>query len=116
MIETARLPVTEQIPDVLVYEELDGCPIYYRGYRDVLAEQKNLEDIMGCSDVQGIIISAVLRFLYREVAEDQYQIVTNEIGLHIGPGNNVASDIAIYKKLRFSGHLSRINTLIFLRR
>ncbi len=68
MIETAAIPVektlSEKIPDALVYEEMDGKPIYYRGYRDVLAKQKKPEEIMGCSDVQGVIISKVLRFLY----------------------------------------------------
>lgn len=102
MIKTATIPVkkfpSEKIPDALVYEEMDGKPIYYRGYRDVLAKQKKPEDIMGCSDVQGVIISKLLRFLYREVAEEKYEIITNEIGLHIERGNNLSSDIAIYRK------------------
>ena len=94
-----KIPVpSEKVPDVLVYEEMDGKPIYYRGYRDVLAKQKNPEDIMGCSDVQGIIVSTVLRFLFRELPEDQYEIITNEIGLHLERGNNLSSDVAIYEK------------------
>ncbi len=103
MIETTTIPLpdqvlSEKVPDVLVYEEMDGRPIYYRGYRDVLANQKNPEDIMGCSDVQGIIISAVLEYLYQHVASDHYKIITNEIGLHLERGNNLSSDIAIYEK------------------
>lgn len=97
MIETVTIPV-EKIPDVLVYEEIDGKPIYYRGYRDVLAKQKNPEDIMGCSDVQGIIISAMLEYLYSTVSKEEYKVITNEIGLHIERGNNLSSDIAIYRK------------------
>ena len=101
MIETKAPPAAPepvQIHKSLIYEEIDGQPIYYRGYREVLAKQKQLEDIMGCSDVQGRIISVLLRYLYREVAEDQYDILTNEIGLHIGRGSNLSSDIAIYNK------------------
>lgn len=90
--------VAESIPDSLVYEEINGQPIYYRGYREVLAGHKKLEDIMGCSDVQGLVVSAILRFLYQEVAKDKYQIVTNEIGLHVATGNNLSSDIALYDK------------------
>ncbi len=98
MIETAPQLASEEVPDVLVYEEMDGKPIYYRGYRDVLTNQKKPEDIMGCSDVQGIIVSTVLRFLFRELPEEQYKIITNEIGLHLERGNNLSSDIAIYQK------------------
>jgi Uma2 family endonuclease len=103
MIETVSPPVSEKVPaekvpDVLVYEEMDGKPIYYRGYREVLAHQKNPEGIMGCSDVQGIIISMMLRFLFRELPEDQYEIITNEIGLHLERGSNLSSDIVIYQK------------------
>lgn len=32
------------------------------------------------------------------VAEEEYEIITNEIGLHIERGNNLSSDIAIYLK------------------
>lgn len=59
-----EIVVAERIPDSLVYEEIDGQPIYYRGYREVLSGHKKLEDIVGCSDVQGLIVSRVLRFLY----------------------------------------------------
>ncbi len=103
MIETTTIPVSDQVPfekvpGVLVYEEMDGKPIYYRGYRDVLTSQKKPEDIMGCSDVQGIIISAMLEYLYPTIARDQYKIITNEIGLHIERGSNLSSDIAIYQR------------------
>ena len=90
--------VAEGIPNSLVYEEIDGQPIYYRGYREVLSGQKKLEDIMGCSDVQGIVVSAMLEYLYPTIAREKYKIVTNEIGLHIERGNNLSSDIAIYLK------------------
>lgn len=90
--------VTATIPDWLIYEEIDGKPVYYKGYREVLAQNGNLEDIMGCGDVQGLVISAILRYLYREVSEERYQIITNEIGLHIKKGSNLSSDIALYDK------------------
>lgn len=45
----------EAIPDYLVYEVLDGQPLYYKGYQEVLAGRQKLEDIMG---------SSVLQFFY----------------------------------------------------
>ena len=41
-----------KIPDYLVYEVMDGKPIYYRGYQSVLNKTKTLEQIMGCSSIQ----------------------------------------------------------------
>ena len=99
MTETAPAPALEKIPESLVYEEIDGRPIYYRGYRDVIAQQKTVEDIMGCSDVQGIIISTILEYLYQNIPSEQYKIITNEIGLHLERKNNLSSDIAIYSKV-----------------
>ncbi len=37
------------IPESLVYERLDGQPIYYQGYRDVMAGRKTIEEIIGSS-------------------------------------------------------------------
>ena len=36
----------------LVYEVLDGRPLYYRGYEDVLTGKKLPEDIIGSSSLQ----------------------------------------------------------------
>ena len=46
------------VPKQLVYEELNGRKMYRRGYKNVLNQTKTIEEIMGCSSLQGIIISA----------------------------------------------------------
>jgi hypothetical protein len=51
MEATAAKPVAKQkkrrkIPDALIYEIVDGRPIYYKGYRDVLSGKTNLESAM----------------------------------------------------------------------
>ena len=51
---------------------------------------------MGCSSLQGIIISVLLRYLYTHTDENEYEILTNEIGLHVSLGNNLSSDIILY--------------------
>ena len=51
---------------------------------------------MGCSSLQGIIISILLRYLYAHTDENEFEIVTNEIGLHMSLGNNLSSDIILY--------------------
>lgn len=41
----------------LVYEVLDGRPLYYRGYEDVLSGKKSPEEIMGSSSLQWVLAS-----------------------------------------------------------
>ena len=46
----------KKIPDFLIREVMDGQPLYYRGYRDVLRKLKTIEDIMPCSTLQATIV------------------------------------------------------------
>lgn len=41
-----------EIPKSLIYEEYDGKPMYYRGYKEVMNGLKTHEEIMGESDTQ----------------------------------------------------------------
>lgn len=84
------------IPEQLVYEELNGRKLYRKGYKNVINQSKTIEEIMGCSSLQGTIVSVLLSFLYRNIEDLGYEIITNEIGLHVSLGNNLSSDIIIY--------------------
>lgn len=92
-----KKPETITIPEYLVYEVLDGQVIPYRCFQEVLSKEKTLEDIMGSSGLQSFIVSDILRFLFKHLSEDQYDIATNEAGLHLSKKNNLATDIGIYK-------------------
>jgi len=93
---TVREPQKIEIPEALVYEMMDGKPIPYRGFEAVLNQEKEPEDIMGSSGLQSIIVSAILRHLFRVLPEEKYEIVTNEAGLHLDKNNNLSTDIGIY--------------------
>lgn len=88
---------SRKIPDYLVYEVLNGKKLYRKGYKDVLNQTKTLEEIKGSNSLQGIIISVMLSYLYRSIEDLGYTIITNEAGLHIAKGENLSSDIIIYK-------------------
>ena len=45
-----------RVPASLIKEVLDGQPIYYKGYRSVMYGHKNLEEIMGASSLEGLVI------------------------------------------------------------
>lgn len=89
---------TETIPESLIFETLNGRPLYYKGYQDVLAGTLKAESIMGISDLQSIIITILVGTLWNHIDRKAYQLATNESGLHIAIGDNLSADIAIFKK------------------
>lgn len=96
-----RIPAKD-IPSALIYEIMDGKPIYYKGYREVLKQGKKLEEIMGSSTLQGFIVAYILKILYRNLDDKRFNVLTNEQGLHINRKNNLSADIAIYEKNKLS--------------
>jgi Uma2 family endonuclease len=94
-----------EIPKSLIYEEYDGKPMYYRGYKDVLNQLKTLEEIMGESDTQAIIIGVLMKFLLKNLDEDKYFVITNEVGFHLKKRSNISSDIVIYDKATLQKHV-----------
>jgi hypothetical protein len=89
------------IPEILVYEELNGRTMYRKGYKSVLNQTKTIEEIMGCSSLQAAIVSVLLSYLYRNIEDEGFEIMTNEAGLHIALGNNLSSDIILYDSVDF---------------
>lgn len=89
-------PTSRKIPASLIYEEIDGVPYYYRGYRAVVSRQKTKEDIMGASALQSAVVSLLIHILYKYLPFDDYLIATNEPGLHLRKGNNLSNDIAVF--------------------
>jgi Putative restriction endonuclease len=89
---------TLKIPDNLIWEVLDGKPLYRKGYKDVLRKLKTFEEIMGTSSWQSLLCGALVRFLNRQL-DDSYDVLINELGIHFEKGDNVSSDICIVPRL-----------------
>jgi hypothetical protein len=86
------------IPQALVYEVWNGKPIYYKGYREVLAGRKTPQEIMSCSALQAIMVYVLNGFLFTNLNRKQYIVGTNESGLHMAVNDNLGNDIAIFDK------------------
>lgn len=84
-----------KVPAYLIYETLNGKPLYYKGYKEVLNKKKKPEEIMGSSSLQAIIVSLINTYLSIHLP-DEYITATNESGLHMDVGDNLANDIAIF--------------------
>jgi Uma2 family endonuclease len=98
VIAAKRKPKVRRVPSYLIYEELGGEALPYRGYLEVLSGKRKIEEIMGSSSLQAVLVSILNWFVANNINRKKYLIATNESGLHIDSGANLANDIAIYEK------------------
>jgi hypothetical protein len=49
LVNTSPKKRSKKIPETLVYEVLNGRPLYRKGYKEVLRKNLNPENIMGSS-------------------------------------------------------------------
>ncbi|WP_019989514.1 Uma2 family endonuclease [Rudanella lutea] len=86
----------QNVPDYLVYELMDGKPIYYRGYQAVISGKKTFSEIMGSSTLQSFIVAYCQRILFKQLDEDLFTILSSETGIHLDKHNNLAGDILVF--------------------
>jgi Uma2 family endonuclease len=98
VIEKKHKPKNLKIPANLIYEELGGRLLPYKGFLDVINGNKKIEEIMGSSSLQAYLVSLINAFIFVKLNHKKYIVVTSEAGLHIEKGNNLANDIAIFDK------------------
>ncbi len=88
----------KRVPRELVYEMRYGSPIYYKDYDKVLSGEKTLEEVMGSSKIQWIVIYVIFSYLISKINRDKYIIATNEAGFQWAPRTWRNLDIAIFDK------------------
>jgi Uma2 family endonuclease len=86
------------IPTELIYEILNGNPIYYRNYRDVLNHEKTLDDVMATGTLQTLILSAVYDEITPRLKPKGLKCLFNEVGIHISTKNNLSCDLVVFEK------------------
>jgi len=85
----------EKLLKLLTYEVVDGKPIYYRGYREVLEGKKHPEEVMGSSYIQGKIVATIVGELYSKL-KGRYVVATNEVTLIVREGTYRSVDVALF--------------------
>ena len=100
--QTPVADATSPIPNALIYEVLNGRPLYYRGYKDVLNGARKHEDIVGGSSLQAILVSLIHSFMMANRDKTKYLPVTNEAGVHLDLNDNLSCDVAIFEKGTFN--------------
>ena len=88
------------IPSSLIYEVLNGRPLYYRGYKEVIEKNLNPESVMGSSSLQAILVSLIHGYMLYNRDKKKYLPVTNKVGLHLDLKDNLSCDVAVFEKAR----------------
>ncbi|MBA4851090.1 Uma2 family endonuclease [Emticicia sp. BO119] len=83
-----------KIPAILVRDEIDGKKYYRKGYKDVLAGTKTIDDIIGASVFQAFIVSFIGTYVNGLLPKNWYAL-TGESGVNLSKKNNLSTDIAI---------------------
>lgn len=91
----------QEIPYALVYEVLNGRPLYYRGHKDVLTGTRRVEDIVGSGSLQAILVSLIYGYVANNRDKKKYLPVTNEAGVHLDLNDNLSCDVTIFEKGTF---------------
>ena len=95
----------KSIPKELIYEMVDGSPIYYRDYKKVLAQKTSLEEVMGSSSLQAQLVALIVGMLISALNLRRYAVMTNELGFIYTPKNWRILDIAIFEKKHIKSEL-----------
>jgi hypothetical protein len=90
---------TLRVPKSLIWEVLDGQPLYRRGYKDVMRKLKTIEEIMGTSSYQAALNGYIHRLLAKYLDENRYEIWAGEPGLHLEKNDNISNDIVVHEIL-----------------
>ncbi len=96
---------SRKIPDALVYEIVDGKPIYYKGYRQVLNGKLKIEEIMPESSLQAWLKTQLSIVLTNLLIGKGYEVIAGELGLLLEQGGRRGTDVCIYRAENF--YLSR---------
>ncbi len=101
------------IPSNIVFEEIDGVALPFKGYKEVLNGNLKPEDIMGSSSIQAAIVYAIGIFIGNNLDRKKYTIVSNEAGLRLDKENNFSNDLAIFhKNVKLNRHYFNIAPIL----
>jgi hypothetical protein len=87
-----------KVPSYLIKEWVNGIPVYYKGYRDVLKKAKTPEDIIADGILQAAIKFWLTLLLGNQLSLTKYWIFSGEVGSHQAHRQNAAHDLVIIEK------------------
>lgn len=86
-------------PGYLIKEVLDGIPVYYKGYRDVMRGKETFEGIKGDSLLVVLLKTWLARLLIENLGTTKYWIGYGEIGIQISNEDSAAHGVVVFDKV-----------------
>ena len=102
----------QSIPKHLIYEMVDGVPIYYKGYRDYLNGIEQPNEVIGSSLLQSalaVLIVTQLNVLLAKHYGKKYLVLGNELGILFKKESWRAADVGIVEHDRVKTLLKELN-------
>ena len=97
----------------LIYEEVNGKPIYYKNYKLVIKGKKTLEEVKMSSSIQSEIVVLLINFLSLRLDKGKYKILAHEIGVRTANGRR-SIDIAIFEYKKVKPYLGKNKIIPFV--
>ena len=88
----------QNVPPYLIKEWVNGIPVYYKGYRDVLQKNKTPEDIMADGTLQAALKFWLTLLLGNKLNLSKYWVFSGEVGSHLSHRQNASHDLVIIEK------------------
>lgn len=85
------------VPAHLVYEVMDGKPIYYRDYKKIIRGAIKKDDIMGYGLLQALILNVLAGYFRNKIGKN-YWVLDGEMGLHIAQNQNLSLAFVVLSK------------------
>ncbi len=101
-VKKTKAEEKRDIPKALIYEKVNGKPIYYRNYEKVLKGELPLEAVMGSSDLHAFLVFMISFLLGKELDLSKYVIMTGELGFYTSEKSFRLLDIAVFEKEKFT--------------
>jgi len=111
VIRTPRKKTVE-VPPHLVYETLEGIPVLYKGWQNVILKKQKFEEIMAYGILQALLLTMIKDYL-QPIFGKKFWIMPGEIGLHIAHKTYPSLDLCIFPKnaMSFSEATNKYTTI-----
>lgn len=87
----------KETPSYLIYEWLNGVPVYYRDFKKVLSGELKFEEIMAYGSLKWLLITILKDYLQPFLGKN-FILMSGEGGLHVGHKSNPSLDFAIVSR------------------
>lgn len=96
--EKKRRSRAHSIPAYLICEELDGQPLYYKGYKDVLSGKKTKQEVVAASGLLLIIAAYFADLIRANLERKKYWVFSGIASIHLDGKNKLNSNVCVYEK------------------